>query len=712
MKKYINKLTNFHIALILLAVIFLSHIDIVLAPLGYYMCSLNYGDLVYYINIREFAFGSLSLGVFPFWTTKILCGVPFFANYETAIFYLPNIIFFFLPISKAINFSFLVHLFVLSFSVFLWIDNKMKDKLISVVTGIVSAFGAIMYIHICQSHLSNLITAAWFPFLLYFYDKSFEKKSYFYIFPVSFILSVQIFAGHLQYVYYTALVSLLYVLLFCRNRFALVTIFSSYVIGLLLTAVQLLPSFDFYLDGERKLGELKINATYSDLKSLLVLLFPKFIPYTITDFCEIPLYFGVINFFVLLFSLYHIHNKTFFKYFLLLFFLYLLSFKPVSNIAETIIPCFSWFRSPSKLLFFVFIFLMPLYAYGLKYILSKRLKISKLFIISSGIFSVFIMAFCKEIFDFLMKIYTYRRYVYDNDMLLYSIIVSGILILLFSLFVYLKKFRVSKIILVLIMVVEPIIVMRTFSQTSEYKSNFDFNFYQREAFNEQTRFFFNINLDLISGTENISGAFPDAILNYTEFMKHLEKSYNYQNILGLLRCRYIVNGQAEHLYGVQETGVRTLNRLNMLYDYKIESDKEKIYDILCDDNFSIFNTVVLEKEPQFAVNKKGFGSIKPLYFDESSVVFECETDSPAIILYTDNYIKDWKAYEIDNPKQKYEVLCADYIYKAISIDKGYHKIKFEYKPKAFVIGKWISAVSWLMFLLSWIIFRRCRYCEE
>ena len=122
--------------------------------------------------------------------------------------------------------------------------------------------------------------------------------------------------------------------------------------------------------------------------------------------------------------------------------------------------------------------------------------------------------------------------------------------------------------------------------------------------------------------------------------------------------------------------------------------------------FNVFDTVILEKNPNTEIRGEGSYNLHIMNFDENSIEFECETTKPAIILYTDNYDKGWFAYSIDNPKERYEVLCADYIYKAIAINEGKHKIRMEYKPKNFIWGKYISIISWILFVLSFFVFKR------
>lgn len=692
MKDIFNKINNFHIALILATIVILTHIDIIFAPPYQYFSSFDLKDLNYYINVRQYGFYCLMSGYFPLWTTKLFCGIPFFANSETSIFYLPNIIFLFLPVSKAFNLSFVLHFFILSFNVFLWIDNKIKDKLISLIAATVAVFFSNFYLHFYAAHLSNIITIVWFPLLLYFYDKVFEKKAYIYVLPVSFIISLQIFAGHFQYIYYTALVSFLYILFFCRNKKTFSVYVFSYITALFLTAVQFLPSLSFYFEGARKTGALAHFSLYSQPLYLITLVFPKAISFMNNWFWETSNYIGLITFLVLITAIFHIRNKFVIKNVCMVLIIYLLSFKTFSVFAGYFIPFFDMFRSPIKLNFFVNILLLPIFAYGIKYLLSEQTKINRIFLISLIGISAY-MSFKNNI-----AINSSNSSVNITGQ--FSMLLSGILIFIFSILSFFKKYRISKIFLVLILILEPILIMKSYSKPFIFNDKNRYEYVQQENFNEQTRFFSNNNYNLNCDAENLSGSVPDALSNYIRFMKYLERPFNASNILGLLRCRYIVDDSTGK---VEQTNIKMLNRINVFYDYKLQTVKGEIYETLSDMNFDIFSTVILEKEPQYEIKGKGEYNLKIIYFDENSIEFECDTTKPAIILYTDNYSKDWYAYNIENPKEKYEIICADYIYKAISVDKGKHKIRFEYKPVLFVIGKYISMFAWFIFAFFCLI---------
>lgn len=699
MKQIFNK-SNIPYIVLLILIITILHIDIIFAPLGQCLSSLDLKDLNYYINIRQYGFDRLLSATLPLWTTKLFCGIPFFANSETSIFYFPNIIFFFLPLYKALNLSLILHFVIFSVGVFLFINNKIKDKFVSLIVATISVFMSSFYLHACAGHLSNITTVVWFPYLLYFYDKIYEKKTYFYIFIISFILSLQIFAGHYQYIYYSALISLLYILLFCKKKYVFYTLIFSYFISLCLSAIQFLPSIDFYFEGARKFGILNHFSMYTQFLYFITSILPATISYVNTWYWETSEYIGTASFIIILLSIIHIHNKENLKYFFIVLILYFLSFEFISNIICNFIPFWTSFRSPIKLNFFISFFTLPILAYGTKYLLYNKIKINKYFLFSLLIFSLLLIYFKNNIVNMLVNISQYNT-LKNIEVLDYCLLLSSLFILFFTLIIFLKKYFFVKVLLFLLLVIEPIFVVRQYFKLFAFNNDYKYEYSQIDEFNKQARFFSNVYYNLKYNFENISGSYPDILYNYFKFTKYLEKSFNEENILGLLRCKYIVDDETKT---VRKTNIQTLNRLNIFYNYKIETNKEKIFELLSKKDFNIFDTVILEKQPQYEVKDKGEYELNILYFDENSIEFECKTNKPAIILYTDNYSRGWRAYNLDYSKEKYEIICADYIYKAISINEGNHKIRIEYKPLSFIIGMWVSTVSWIIFISFFIFF--------
>ncbi|MFA7674835.1 MAG: hypothetical protein WCY38_02085 [Endomicrobiia bacterium] len=705
MQKFFDKLNNFQIALILFFIISIIHIDIIWAPVGYYFSKFDLKDLNYYINIRQYVSDSLLSGVIPLWTLNIFSGHPFFANSETATFYPFNFIFLFLPISKAINWSFLLHFFILSFSVFLWINNKINKKIVSLYTAIIAVFSASFYLHAVAGHLSNIITVAWFPLLLFLYDRTFKNNNYKLIIPISAVISLQIFAGHFQYVYYTAIVSFIYVLFFCFNKTTIITLVFSYFVALSLSAVQLLPSVEFYLQGARISGILQHVSIKSSMSHLITLMFPVFTEFTSYYFWETAIYIGIFNILIISLAIFNNFKKKCLKYILLIVILYLLTYQHIiSYVLSAIIPLFNNFRSPIKLNFFISILTLPLLSYGIIQIISKDIKINKYFIYATIIFAIVIIIFSSKLSPFIINLFS-------NDATLHNsfqkpILITGCFVLLFSICLFFKKYIPVRIIILLIAILQPILFVKNY--TKPFFFNNDYKYERMKVFykNNDIRYFSNEKYSLQYNYENIFGTTSDVLKNYLDFIKHLEApNVDTENIFAMLRCKYVVDDDTSK---VSQYNVKMLKRVNIFYKYITEQDKEKTFSILFDKDFDFLQTVVLDKEPKYKPVNQGISTINILSLNDNKIEIECKTTEPAIILVSSNYEKGWKAYNLDNKDIKYEIIQANYIYRAISVDKGVHRIRFEYKPLSFLIGSWISVFSWVLLIITAISL----YCKR
>ncbi|MDD5085820.1 MAG: YfhO family protein, partial [Candidatus Omnitrophica bacterium] len=90
----------------------------------------------------------------------------------------------------------------------------------------------------------------------------------------------------------------------------------------------------------------------------------------------------------------------------------------------------------------------------------------------------------------------------------------------------------------------------------------------------------------------------------------------------------------------------------------------------------------------------------PLPFDEkdvkitdysiNEVTIEVNARSRGYLVLSDTYFPGWHAY-VDGKETA--ILKADYVFRALLIDKGAHCVKFVYKPESFEKGKIISLLS-------------------
>ena len=97
-----------------------------------------------------------------------------------------------------------------------------------------------------------------------------------------------------------------------------------------------------------------------------------------------------------------------------------------------------------------------------------------------------------------------------------------------------------------------------------------------------------------------------------------------------------------------------------------------------------------------------------------ALTIEADLRAPAILLVTDTYSDGWHARSLlpdrgDGDQTRYQVLPADYCLRGIPLDKGHHKILLEYRPLAYVVGKWVSLVSWGLFIAGLFACARRRH---
>jgi uncharacterized membrane protein YfhO len=81
-------------------------------------------------------------------------------------------------------------------------------------------------------------------------------------------------------------------------------------------------------------------------------------------------------------------------------------------------------------------------------------------------------------------------------------------------------------------------------------------------------------------------------------------------------------------------------------------------------------------------------------------------------LITDSYSNGWRARALSGSvQQNYMVMPANYTLMAIPLAAGEHRLILEYKPPAFLIGKWVSFFSLGIYIIVLICYlrKRCKY---
>jgi hypothetical protein len=221
----------------------------------------------------QWAFDTLLSGHLPLWNPLVGMGAPLIANYQSALFYPPNWIYFIFYVFGGISFLawsqalvVILHLIWASIGMAGLMRRLGLGRLAQTVSGL--AFGLSGYLVARAWFASISSTIAWLPWVMWFgFDLVVKQSKFKTLLKLGVVLGLQLLAGHAQSTWYTWLLAGLWVGFwswqnqensdetnwektksFFKNWVLLgVTIF----IGIALAAIQLIPTAEYLLQSQR-----------------------------------------------------------------------------------------------------------------------------------------------------------------------------------------------------------------------------------------------------------------------------------------------------------------------------------------------------------------------------------------------------------------------------------------------------------------------------
>ncbi|NPV06344.1 MAG: YfhO family protein [Anaerolineae bacterium] len=213
------------------------------------------GDLSsQYLPLRVYAATRLAQGEIPLWSPYVFGGQPGLADIQTALLYPPNLVWLAFRGPdfgmQDLQLQAVLHLSLAAVGMY-WLAHRLSSsRLGGAVAGAAFVLGGCLTSFPVQQ-ITILSTAAWLPWLLLLLDQALEGR-----FPlarggaaVAAITALTVLAGHPQTAMLAAYAALGYVL-WRRHwthptRARMLTVAGGALLGLALTAVQLLPTLEF-----------------------------------------------------------------------------------------------------------------------------------------------------------------------------------------------------------------------------------------------------------------------------------------------------------------------------------------------------------------------------------------------------------------------------------------------------------------------------------
>lgn len=233
---------------------------------------------------REYAFDQLRAGHLPAWNPYLGGGAPLLANYQTAIFYPPNWLWLVVPGTLAMSLSAVLHI------VWAWLGMwQFGGALRLSLWGRATSAFAFAFSGYLIARLGSFPTAnagAWLPWLFWLALRVLHDRRAPDVSWLALAFALQVLSGHAQTTFYGAVglgLFALWVLLWTLRRDALRTrvlalalVGAGLLLGVLIAAVQVLPTAEYLRESQRSNGldyDTLTNLSYHPIR-LLTLLSP------------------------------------------------------------------------------------------------------------------------------------------------------------------------------------------------------------------------------------------------------------------------------------------------------------------------------------------------------------------------------------------------------------------------------------------------------
>jgi hypothetical protein len=174
-------------------------------------------------------------------------------------------------------------------------------------------------------------------------------------------------------------------------------------------------------------------------------------------------------------------------------------------------------------------------------------------------------------------------------------------------------------------------------------------------------------------------------------------------LLNLFATRYIITDvelELPQLYGAGPriyANDQALPRAFVVHQARVIEDEEARLDVLRDPGFDPRSEVLLSRSPPVALppsTTRAAGK-QPSISREGPdrILIEARLSEPGYLVLADTYYPGWRSTVDGEPV---EILAANHAFRAVQLDRGEHKVVFEYAPLSFRLGAWITAAAVLL----------------
>ncbi len=358
------------------------------------------------IPVRYIYSEALQRNELPFWSKDIGTGFPILAESQMGAFYIPNLILYkSFPFWFAFNMSYALAFVIGILGMYFFIRLQTKYDFISLAVGIMFMFSGYIIPH--TNHLNMIQTASLIPWMFYVFEKAVRSRKLVYYPILVLLISQHVLIGHLQTSFIAGIMLLAYATLNVVDKEKWIDmlkqyayISSAFALGLFLSLVQIIPSFELHSLSVRSEGFSLNEALFYSFgpKALLTFINPYLLGKlqdgsyiyltqlrdTGNIFWESNAYLGLVALFGLVLSIKFIKSKKIWSLWIVIgssILMMLAKHSPLYFVYS--IPPFNIFTTPARFVLVAQFFILLLSA-----LVFKRLNLSKHVLIGLVVFVI------------------------------------------------------------------------------------------------------------------------------------------------------------------------------------------------------------------------------------------------------------------------------------------------------------------------------------
>jgi len=713
----------------------------------------------FYLGMKKFLYDQVRLHhEIPYWNPYIFGGMPFWAHFESTIFYPLGFLFYLLTPEKAYGYTMVLHFFLAGFFMYLLVRSLGLSEAGGFVASAVFACNGFLMAILFLGHMSPVESYIWLPLVIYFVNRAVHADRIWRDAVIAGALwGIQILAGAPQDAFYTFLAASLFLLCLFIGGGAVkaavtrlpaiaITVFA---VGACLSSIQILPALELINESVRATldsYEWSTLASYP-VQGIITILMPHFFgnyadgsvwvnntPWSIP---QQNLYTGILPLVLLGFVSLHGKVEKRVKVFggLLAILSLILAFghnTPIYKIVY-LFPGFDRFRAPSKIMVLWVFSLSMLAGIGMDGLLTSArkgaprrlyplvLSVSSLVVLVMvfhyapsavlKVFSPFVLA------DAIPERMPDAARMISAETQRLALVLALILLLLVLVGRKLLPTRIATAMLCTLLLVDLAYVHRaavrhddsTYEKIAKIKKDLhaslsgDIGPYRVGAFRHPL----GANLEMVLGYQTVGGftaLFPsryyDYIDKYTEYqLPRGWVSFFYglsrdHVLMDLLNVKYQIS-YTDKVIGFRDT---CLPRAFSVPSAEVMA-KEEILGRLTSSDFHPRATVLIEEKAKgpegFVEGPSAQARVHVIDYAPDSILLRTESTSPSYLFLSEIFYPGWKAFVDDQPET---ILRGNYLFRVIRLPAGRHQVRFLFDPLTIKLGTGVSAVAALAVL--------------